>query len=228
MLGPFLSLSQEVAFWIVAAGMVLWTYWLHGPGAQRFKEPMGQSEKRQNASGVLVVLFAVGLVTAIGYAQLGPLPNWVFYPGLAMIVLGILLTQWASSILGKYYSPVVRIRPDHIVIQRGPYRLIRHPMYAGEILSVLGFGLAVQSYVALLVISALIIVIYTNRTKGEERLLADQLGDQYIQYVKRTKHIIPFVLVDNVLFCSCRTQVPLSESFPQLGDSHLRRYAQYA
>jgi protein-S-isoprenylcysteine O-methyltransferase Ste14 len=67
-------------------------------------------------------------------------------------------------------------------------------VFAGEILSFIGLGLALQSWVALLIILIGASVFYGNRIRFEERFLASELGDEYVQYEKSVKRIIPHVL----------------------------------
>ncbi len=88
----------------------------------------------------------------------------------------------------------MQVVSGHRVIQEGPYRLIRHPIYAGEILSFIGLGLALQSWVALVTILVASAIFYANHIRVEERFLVAELGDEYVQYMKRTKRIIPFIL----------------------------------
>src|SRR6266498_3647903 len=89
---------------------------------------------------------------AIAYARIGVLPNWLFYPGETLFVVGNSFALWSMSLLGRYESAFVQVLPDHKVIENGPYRHIRHPGYLGQIVAFIGLGLALQSWVALLVI----------------------------------------------------------------------------
>jgi len=67
-------------------------------------------------------------------------------------------------------------------------------MYTGQVLFFIGFGMALQSWVALLVILILTGILYTARIRSEEKLLVAKLGNEYVEYMKRTKRIIPFLL----------------------------------
>ncbi len=83
---------------------------------------------------------------------------------------------------------------DHKVIDKGPYHYIRHPMYAGGLLSVLGIGMALQSWPGMLVIVVVPGLGWGNRIRIEERFLSAELGNDYVEYMKRTKRLIPFLL----------------------------------
>ncbi len=190
----FPSLLDEALFWVVFLAILVGLLWIEGFGARRFGERMGESDRRKYLAGTLSVLFLPGIFVWIGYARIGVLPDWLYFPGLALMIVGYVFTLWAFSILGRYFAPIARVRSDHVVIQKGPYRFIRHPMYTGQVLFFIGFGMALQSWVALLVILILTGILYTARIRSEEKLLVAKLGNEYVEYMKRTKRIIPFLL----------------------------------
>ncbi|HEY3002453.1 MAG TPA: isoprenylcysteine carboxylmethyltransferase family protein [Kribbellaceae bacterium] len=130
---------------------------------------------------------------AIGYARFGALPHWLFYPGEALFVVGAAFTAWSYSQLGRYLSLYAEVLPDHQVIEDGPYRYIRHPGYLGAVVALTGFGLALQSWVALLVVLAVAAVALATRIRVEEELMTTEIGDRYVDYKARTKRIIPFI-----------------------------------
>ena len=66
--------------------------------------------------------------------------------------LGVLVRQYAIAIIGRFFSLTVQIAEDHMVVEKGPYRLIRHPSYTGILITFMGLGLAVQSWGAVLVL----------------------------------------------------------------------------
>src|SRR5207244_13315742 len=59
------------------------------------------------------------------------LPIWIFSIGIFLMFLGVLVRQYAIAILGRFSSLTVQIAEDHMVVEKGPYRLIRHPSYTG-------------------------------------------------------------------------------------------------
>jgi len=96
-------------------------------------------------------------------------------------------------LLGRYYSTYVEVLPDHTVIESGPYRLVRHPNYLGQIVGTTGLGLALQSWVALLVLVLAAAGFFAYRIRNEEGFLVAEIGDSYANYMTRTKRLIPFV-----------------------------------
>jgi protein-S-isoprenylcysteine O-methyltransferase Ste14 len=191
----FPSAFEEVTFWFVFLfGMAL-SYLIEERGAR-------QSLKSQRVAGDKGTLFLLNVATffslgagiLLGYARVTEFPSWLFWPGLAMYLLGIAYANWAAIALGRFYAPTVQVQFDHRVIDTGPYRFIRHPRYAGGLLAYLGLGLALQSWAALLTILVVMGLGYVYRIRVEERFLVAELGDEYVEYCKRTKRIIPFIL----------------------------------
>ena len=79
--------------------------------------------KRDRGSGALIiftVFVSIILALSLGYAGVGPLPDWVFYPGIFLMLLGVLVRQWAIAVLGRFFSLTVRVAEDHRVVVKGP------------------------------------------------------------------------------------------------------------
>ncbi len=153
--------------------------------------------KRDRGSGALIiftVFVSIILALSLGYAGVGPLPDWVFYPGIFLMLVGVLVRQWAIAVLGRFFSLTVRVAEDHRVVVKGPYRLVRHPSYTGVLITFIGLALAVQSSGALLMLLAVFSVSYGYRMRVEERVLQSELGQDYAEYMKRTKRLIPFLI----------------------------------
>jgi protein-S-isoprenylcysteine O-methyltransferase Ste14 len=87
----------------------------------------------------------------------------------------------------------VAIREGHRIVRAGPYRLLRHPSYTGYLLAMLGIGIALNNWIALLVMAGANLAIYNYRMSVEESALAEAFGESYFQYKRETKRIIPFI-----------------------------------
>jgi protein-S-isoprenylcysteine O-methyltransferase Ste14 len=133
---------------------------------------------------------------AFGFSlvRIALLPDWVFYPGIALMFGGIFLRQWSVTILGGFFSVLVSVQEGQTIIRRGPYRFIRHPSYTGTLLTLTGIGLAVQSWGALLILLLMFGIVYSYRISVEEKTLVTKFGHEYTTYMKKTKMLIPFVL----------------------------------
>ena len=153
--------------------------------------------ERDRGSGPLIiftVFVSIILALSFGYAGIGELPDWAFCLGIFLMFLGILVRQWAIAVLGRFFSLTVRVAQDHRVVEKGPYRLVRHPSYTGVLITFIGLGLAVQSWGALLVLLGVFSLSFGYRMRVEEKTLLSELGENYANYMKRTKRIIPYLI----------------------------------
>jgi protein-S-isoprenylcysteine O-methyltransferase Ste14 len=153
--------------------------------------------KRDRGSRALItvaILVSMLIAFYFGYVGVGALPDWIFYAGIFLMFLGVLVRQYAIAILGSFFSLSVQIAEDHKVVDKGPYRLVRHPSYTGILITFIGLGLAVQSLGAVLVLLLFFGISFGYRMSVEERTLLSGLGSDYASYMKRTKRLIPFVI----------------------------------
>lgn len=111
--------------------------------------------------------------------------------GEVLAVAGMALRIWAILTLDKFFTFVVGIAADHRVVQHGPYRLLRHPGYAGALLTLLGVGVALSNWLSLLLIVAVPVLALGIRITVEEATLASALGAEYLSYAGRTARLIP-------------------------------------
>jgi protein-S-isoprenylcysteine O-methyltransferase Ste14 len=95
--------------------------------------------------------------------------------------------------LGRFFTVNVTIRDDHKLIQSGFYKYLRHPSYTGSLLSFLGFGLSLDNWLSLAIIFLPTLFAFIYRMKVEENVLSEQFGEQYQDYILKTKRIIPFI-----------------------------------
>jgi protein-S-isoprenylcysteine O-methyltransferase Ste14 len=153
-------------------------------------------ERKDRSSGWIVI---TGVIASIFVAfffsreKIAMLPGWTFYPGIALMIGGIILRQWSIAILGKFFSMLVSVQKGQSIIREGPYRFIRHPSYTGAFLTLTGIGLAIQSWGALLVLLMIFCIVYGYRIRVEEKALILHTGEEYTAYMKTTKMLIPFI-----------------------------------
>lgn len=145
---------------------------------------------------LIFVSIFVSVTVAFASASAGImiLPPWLFYLGLGMMAGGIIVREWAVLTLRKFFSYTVQIREVHKVVRNGPYRFVRHPAYAGSMLTIMGVGVALRSLVGVMVLFVLFVLAFTYRINIEEKLLVKELGEPYVEYMKSTKRLIPSVL----------------------------------
>lgn len=121
------------------------------------------------------------------------LPGAVAWLGVALVLAGVAFRVWAIRTLGQYFTLTIQVRADQPVIDRGPYRLIRHPSYAGADLALIGIGLTCGNWISTLLFVIPMFVAHLYRIRVEELALLETLGEPYRQYMARTKRLIPFV-----------------------------------
>ena len=184
------------ALLIVAAGVGgrIWAEWRH-PGLLAERQNV---EKLQSAKGwdkVLAPLMALSisfpLVIVAGldhrWGWSPEFPRWLIVFGFILIALGYAFATWALA-ENRFFATVVRIQADrgHVVCDSGPYRVVRHPGYAGNLLPLLGIALALSS-VWTLIPAAVALIISVTRTALEDRTLQEELPG-YRDYTRRVRY----------------------------------------
>ena len=112
--------------------------------------------------------------------------------GIALTVIGLGFSVWARSHLGKNWSSIVMIKEEHRLIRTGPYRFVRNPMYTGMLTAYIGVVIALGILAALFAFVMVIGAIWI-KISAEEELLLEQFGEEYDQYRRDVKAIIPFI-----------------------------------
>lgn len=121
------------------------------------------------------------------------LPAAVGACGLVMQACGLALRAWSMRALGGLYSRTLRTEGrGHALVDTGPYRLVRHPGYAGSLLTWAGFALTSRDPAAAALVVGLVGAAYARRIAAEERLLGRDLPG-YTAYSDGRKRIVPFV-----------------------------------
>ncbi|MGR5067452.1 methyltransferase family protein [Vibrio alfacsensis] len=120
-------------------------------------------------------------------------PLWLIATGFTLISLGYTFSAWALA-ENRFFSSVVRIQTDrgHTVCDSGPYRFVRHPGYAGNLVALFGIVLALSSVWTLIpaIVASIITVI---RTTLEDQTLQEELPG-YRDYVQRVRYrLVPWV-----------------------------------
>lgn len=116
-----------------------------------------------------------------------------FAAGLVIMVAGVALRGWSFYTLGRYFTAVIKISPDQPVITKGPYRLLRHPSYAGGLLAEVGIAVMSANWVSTAVFAVTWTAIIAWRIHIEETALLSTLGDRYRTYASHHKRLIPLL-----------------------------------
>jgi protein-S-isoprenylcysteine O-methyltransferase Ste14 len=160
----------------------------------------GKNDKKDEDKGsIRIIWITIGIANSLGIISFVffniPISNLLIIPyfGLFMIIVGMMLRFISIWSLGRLFTVDVTIRDNHKIKKDGIYRIIRHPSYSGSLLSFIGFGISLNNWISLLIISTLVTIAFLYRIKIEERLLIDQFGSDYSDYMKRTYRLIPWI-----------------------------------
>ena len=187
------DVNRAIAFpWILLG--VFWTI-----TALRAKKAV----RREPAAARWLHILFMAIVFALMFrsdARMGPLrqrvipaPMAVSLIGIVLAWLGVALAIWARSALGSNWSGSVTVKENHTLIMRGPYRFVRHPIYAGMLLAMLGAALvygAAGCFVAVILGYAA----FWRKARKEEQFMTQEFGAEYRHYQTAVKQMIPFLL----------------------------------
>ncbi len=116
---------------------------------------------------------------------------FLFVFGLLMLWAGVALRLWSIGTLGRYFRRVVVIQEGHRVVTAGPYGLVRHPSYLGNLLAAAGLGIALGNWVSLAILVVIPTLGHLPRIWVEERALEESLGAEYSGYAGNRKRLVP-------------------------------------
>ncbi|MBO0822403.1 MAG: isoprenylcysteine carboxylmethyltransferase family protein [Actinobacteria bacterium] len=175
---------------VIALGWAaFWIYWLVASVAAKG----GRRGWNQYAgSRVVIVLIVLLLLRLNVLKHNGVMSAWMQGIGPAMLVLGLALAVWARVYIGSNWGMPMSRKVHPELVTSGPYHTIRHPIYTGIILAMVGTTIAVSLY--WLVAVAVLAAYFLYSAMMEERYMAEQFPDSYPDYRRSTKMLIPFVL----------------------------------
>jgi protein-S-isoprenylcysteine O-methyltransferase Ste14 len=142
----------------------------------------------------ITIFISVNLGVLIGVQQIGyiELGSRIFpIAGITLISCGLIIRWFAIFSLKHQFTVDVSIRKNHRMIKAGIYHFVRHPAYAGSLLSFLGLGLYFSNYLSMVVIFVPICVAFVHRVHIEEEALIQNFGGEYLDYCASTKRFIP-------------------------------------
>ncbi|MBD3209699.1 isoprenylcysteine carboxylmethyltransferase family protein [Candidatus Woesearchaeota archaeon] len=116
------------------------------------------------------------------------------FVGGAIFLAAVALHNWTHDTLGIQWSPVLRVKEKHQLVMRGPYKYVRHPLYASYLWWTIGQGLLLNNWLILLTGMISEAIVYLSRRKDEEALLIKQFGKEYKEYMQKTRRIFPKLL----------------------------------
>jgi protein-S-isoprenylcysteine O-methyltransferase Ste14 len=175
---------------IFAGWVAFWIYWL----VASIGVKAGQTRWTRFAGirvGIILVVLLLLRVRAVKGHTVTSNP-WLQGIGLALFFLGLALAIWARVYLGRNWGMPMSQKADPELVTTGPYHSIRHPIYSGIILAMIGTAIAVSLYWLAAVIFLGAYFLYSAIV--EERSMARLFPDSYPEYKRSTKMLIPFIV----------------------------------
>jgi protein-S-isoprenylcysteine O-methyltransferase len=148
--------------------------------------------------GLLWIVIVASVTSAFIAASVLPAAGMSEAPalhflGIVIFAAGLAIRWLAIVHLGRFFTVNVAIAASHRLIETGPYRFVRHPSYTGALMAFLGLALCLANWASLVILLAPVFLVFLRRMHVEEAALLQALGDQYRDYMRRTKRLIPAV-----------------------------------
>ncbi|HEY3384222.1 MAG TPA: isoprenylcysteine carboxylmethyltransferase family protein [Vicinamibacterales bacterium] len=163
-----------------------------------FKRSDSRSAQPEDRGSMRLLWLAItlGVAAAIAVAPMRafrlPFPGDIVRALGVAVLAGGLVLRWVSIVtLGRLFTVDVAIQQNHSLVERGPYRFVRHPSYSGLLVAFLGLGLFYVNWLSLLVLMVPVTLAVINRIAREEQALVAALGPAYSAYCSRTKRLFP-------------------------------------
>lgn len=176
---------------ILVGWVAFWIFWL----AASIGVKAGQTRWARFAGIRVVIILVILLLVRVralkGHVTTATDP-WLQGIGLAIFILGLALAIWARVYLGRNWGMPMSKKVDPELVTTGPYHSIRHPIYSGIILAMIGTTIAVSLYWLAAVILLGAYFLYSAIV--EERNMAQLFPSSYPQYKRSTKMLVPFIL----------------------------------
>ena len=176
---------------ILVGWVAFWIFWL----AASVGVKAGQTRWARFAGIRVVIILVILLLVRVralkGHVTTATDP-WLQGIGLAIFILGLALAIWARVYLGRNWGMPMSQKVDPELVTTGPYHSIRHPIYSGIILAMIGTTIAVSLYWLAAVILLGAYFLYSAIV--EERNMAQLFPSSYPQYKRSTKMLVPFIL----------------------------------
>jgi protein-S-isoprenylcysteine O-methyltransferase Ste14 len=190
---PALMLNWKILFIIIGSISM----WLTQPPVSVKETGDQKSSDRFSVILILLMSFISVVVPVVDWAYFKDAgSSFTIYSaiGIAMVVTGISFRAWAVRSLGKYFTATVQIKDDHRLVKTGPYHVVRHPSYTGAFLALIAGGVILESLTGFIISCIAMIIAYYVRIGIEEKELIARFGNDYLDYRRETKMIIPYVL----------------------------------
>jgi protein-S-isoprenylcysteine O-methyltransferase Ste14 len=190
-------MQQGIQHYINAVWVLLGIYWAV---ELVFAKPAVKRQSARSSAAHLLLGCAAGFLvwhpaTAIGFLghRITSTAGWVPWLGLIATLCGCGLAVWARACLGSNWSALVTVKQGHELVVRGPYTVVRHPIYSGFLLALAGTAIAageVRAFIGL----GLAFLAFFLKSAAEENFMREEFSGDYARYSQRVPRLIPFIL----------------------------------
>jgi len=175
----------QITFWIISA-----------PSKKKVSENKGGWLMR------IIAIIVVGsfiflreqIISIIPFftASLWEYSLWIGILADVVVLLGAIIMIWSRAILGENWGANVLVKENHELITKGTYAYMRHPIYSGLVLMILGIAIYTGSFSEMFLFVLFFFGAYYKAIK-EERLLTKHFSNEYSEYKKQVRALIPFI-----------------------------------
>jgi protein-S-isoprenylcysteine O-methyltransferase Ste14 len=189
MIGFYISIASVITFLLIE------NFLRFGKEAKSLKTSSADKGTTALLRFALISTIVLDLCSYLfNFYNILPLNNRIlFYTGLVFVIAGISIRLIATFTLKEYYTRTLKVTESHKVIKNGIYSVVRHPGYLGVTTFLVGSGLLTGNLITIILIVAIVPYCFIKRLLVEEQMLLASFGDDYIEYMKRTKRLIPFI-----------------------------------
>lgn len=184
-------MNTMVFTWLIYALWLIQTAYLTVSAIGVKRDTEGHLLQSFGLMFALIAALLLPYLPVFSFVNFAPIDPVVSVFGVVLCTAGMAFLVWARQTLGHNWSQTVSAKEGHELVTSGPYRFVRHPMYAG------GFVACIASAIVAggpFVFAAVTVgPIFLWRVRAEDRLMSQQFPKEYPAYMKRTKALIPFV-----------------------------------
>jgi protein-S-isoprenylcysteine O-methyltransferase Ste14 len=192
-ISPIFHFPEALIFWIVVI-------WVMIPEIRIYRNATKSPKSSQDASTIRIINIGGQLASLVSYAVsflpwfIMPWPVISLVAGTCLILAAGILRQICFRTLGKYFAAAVIVSKDQPIIEKGPYRWVRHPSYTAGFLLNFGLGIALGSWLSVVILFVATCLVCSLRIKAEQKAFLETIGEPYCDYMSRTKRLIPFLV----------------------------------
>jgi len=177
------------AMWLLWAGY----WWLSSHDAKRTERSESQASRLMHI--VPLMLAALLLIVdrwplPILLVRIYPWAAWEFWAGAAVTAAGLLFSVWARVHIGRNWSGIVTLKHDHDLVVTGPYQIVRHPIYAGLLVALVGSAFACGQWRGVLALVFALLAV-SRKVAIEERWMRERFREKYDAYSRSVPALVP-------------------------------------